>query len=162
MEWHARDFVAIYAAVVSTAVLIWQIVTWLRPGPRLRGRASANMVGYDASGHSDGQRFVMFNVENVGTGATTITHVALYGYAGWRAWLRKRHTWAAIIDRGVAAHPLPYVLNAGHTFTPLANQTDELERWSRDMWLYGAIVHSSARHPLLMRIAPIPAQPGDD
>ena len=38
------DPVAIYAAIVSTIVFVWQIFVWLHTGPRLKVSTSANMV----------------------------------------------------------------------------------------------------------------------
>jgi hypothetical protein len=154
MEW--RDYVVTYAAVVSTAVLIWQIFTWLRTGPRLRGSSSTNMVIYGAGGRLDEEnRYVRFSVQNVGTADTTITSVGLYGYDGWWEWIRKRPSKAAVINHDVEGHPLPYVLKAGHTYTSTFVQTEQLEEWSRKMHLCGFIFHSFRRRPLLLAIRSI-------
>jgi hypothetical protein len=67
----ARDLnlVTIYAAVVSTAVLLWQVFTYLREGARLRVRAGSNMKTFGPGGASS-ETYLSLNVVNVGTADT--------------------------------------------------------------------------------------------
>jgi hypothetical protein len=42
MAWLAEaDFVAVYAAIVATIVLIWDVVKWYKEGPKLVVTVSA-------------------------------------------------------------------------------------------------------------------------
>ena len=43
------DPIAIYAAIVATTLLIWDIVKWRRSGPRLRLRVMPNMETFCSS-----------------------------------------------------------------------------------------------------------------
>lgn len=67
------DPVAIYAAIVATTVLVWDVIKWLRDGPRLHGSAGANMSIYDGSRRDDDLYFTL-DVSNTGSKPTTITN----------------------------------------------------------------------------------------
>lgn len=153
------DPIALYGAGLSSLIFVWQIYTWWRTGPRLRVRTARDMQMFGAGGMQDDRSYVVINVvinvANVGNGDTTITHVALYGYKGWWAWLRKKETKVGIVNHAVAAYPLPYVLKAGQTFMSMVHQDATLCQWSREMRLYGVIIHSSSKRAVLARIDPI-------
>lgn len=149
------DLVAIYAAIVSTCVLTWNIVTWTLTGPRLRGAARLGMKMLGDADDDDDRWYVVVNVANIGTAPTTITHVFVYGYANWFQYLSGRQTKSAFVKIGPPSHPIPYVLKNGETFMALINQDKELEEWSRTTRLYVAIAHSSTRRNLFMRLPPI-------
>jgi hypothetical protein len=70
------DPVAIYAAFVSTIVLIWQIFVW--SGPRLRIHAGSNRVTIP----DDGEKYIIAEVENVGTQQTTISRNRFWNREG--------------------------------------------------------------------------------
>lgn len=148
------DPLALYAALLSTVIFVWEIIKWVRQGPRLKGRANSGMKTF-GMGYSDDKTYVVLNVTNVGTEKTTITHVAIYGFKRWWSWLRTRPDKAGVVKHSIAAYPIPYVLNVGEKFMSMCHQDDELEQWSRDYWLYAVIVHSFSDKPLLMRIKPI-------
>jgi hypothetical protein len=147
------DPVAIYAAVVSTSVLIWQIFVWLRTGPRLKVSAASNMKAF--GGVPDNDTYVLANVHNIGTQPTTITHVVIFAYRNWWKRLRKTPSNTFWVNHGVAAFPIPYVLQAGHTFMSMIVQNVELEKLSRESLLFVGIVHSFRDRPVLARIHPI-------
>jgi hypothetical protein len=48
MQLQLTDNIAIYAAVVSTLVLVWDIVKWMQTGSRLRLRATCNVAYGDS------------------------------------------------------------------------------------------------------------------
>ena len=82
MEWMFRfdveaDPVAIYAAIVATAILIWDVAKWLRSGPRIKLRALPNMKMFnDPDPRRKGKTYVIVNVTNSGSSPTTITQLA--------------------------------------------------------------------------------------
>lgn len=159
MELHINfadkiDPVAVYAAIVATLVLGWQIFVWLRSGPHLKGRANSNMKSFGALGESN-ETYVVFNITNTGRAPTTITHVALYAYKNRWNWFRQRTDFTAIVNHSLAAYPIPYVFKVGETFMSMCIQTDDLVQKSKDMLLYGVVIHSFSNRPLLMRINPI-------
>jgi hypothetical protein len=148
------DPIAIYAAIVSTSVLIWQIFVWFRTGPRLRVSASTNMMTL-GDPLRDGKTYIVVNVRNVGTEQTTITHVVMFAYRSWLYRLRNKPSRTFLFNHHVAAYPLPYVLEAGKTFMSMVAQDPSVENMSRENLLYVAIVHSFSKRPLLARVQPI-------
>jgi hypothetical protein len=152
------DPIAIYAALVSTTVLIWNIFVWFRNGPRLRVSVSTNM-GTFGRGIRDDSTYIVVNVRNVGTQQTTITHVVMFAYRNWWDRFRKKTSEEALIlDNAVPACPIPYMLQAGQTFMSMGLQTEVLEKRSRDRLLYAGVIHSFCDRPVLARVRPINPQ----
>lgn len=146
--------VALYAAIVATAVLVWDIIKWRRSGARLKGIAGSNMVTF-GMGPMDNQRHVVISVDNIGDRPTTVSGVYLQGYANrWRRF-RRRPDKSAVINSGLQAnYPIPHRLDVGANFKASVQQTPELEEWSRAHRLYAEVAHSAGR-PLWLRIKPI-------
>ena len=110
------DPVAIYAALVATAILIWDVVKWLRSGPRLKVRASSNMIVLndpDPSRH--GKTFISVVVTNMGHSPTTITNLGLVLFRNRWDQLRRNPDKQFVVTGPEAAQhlPLPHVLNVG-------------------------------------------------
>ena len=105
------DLVAIYAALVATSLLIWNVFTWLRSGPRLTGTVSVNMR-YFPPIDSANSSYLMIYVINSGNADTTITHVVLFGYKNpfARYFRSKKPAKTAIVNHAVDAYPIPFVL----------------------------------------------------
>jgi len=67
-EIDASTVAAWWGAVVSTAVLGWNIFVWLRSGPRLVVQASGNMIVIPRYGGGDeNQRVISMKIENRGS-----------------------------------------------------------------------------------------------
>ena len=154
MDTSAFNPVSIYAAVVSTAVALWNIFIWRRSGPVLRGSLSANM-SFIGMGPMDDETYIIFDVNNVGGRSTTITNIGLLGYASLWTRLRGKAARAAVINSGLnATYPVPHELKPGSNFRASAIQNEELIKWSHDMRLYGVVYHNSGK-PLMTRLLPI-------
>lgn len=77
--------VAIYAAVLSTIVFLWDIAKWLREGPRLRFTAKkntfyedsprVNIVKTEYGEQGDVVTYCHIEVSNVGNAPTTILNI---------------------------------------------------------------------------------------
>lgn len=148
------DPIAIYAALVSTALLIWDVVKWLRSGPILKGSASPNITTFNM-GPMDDQTHLLITVDNVGTQPTTIKTVYLKGFTSRLSRLFGKPARNAVLNSGLQhSYPLPYKLDVGSDFRASAVQTTELEEWSREHCLYVEIVHTGGR-ALKMRVPPI-------
>jgi hypothetical protein len=103
-------------------------------------------------GVRDETTYLLCNVSNVGTQQTTITHVAMFAYKNlWMAF-RNKPSNTFIINHAVAAYPIPYVLQAGHTFMSMAVQDEVLEKLSRESLLFVGIIHSFRDHPEFARV----------
>jgi hypothetical protein len=152
------DPIAIYAATVSTTVLIWNIFIWFRTGPRLKVSASANMKTF-GQGVRDDTTYIVANVRNVGTQQTTITHVVMFAYRNRWDRFRKRASETFVVNHAVLAYPIPYVLEAGKTFMSMIVQNETAEKLSHSRLLYVGIVHAFRDRPVLARVRPIKSLP---
>jgi hypothetical protein len=154
------NLVTIYAACLSTAVFIWQVLVYLREGARLRLSASANMKmfeeGFQASELSK-DTYIVLNATNVGTADTTVTHVLAFAYKNRLQKWRRKPEKSFIVKHVSATHPIPYVLEVGKMFMSLVRQGAEIEDLSRTKLLYLAIQHSFTDKPVMIRVKPIPA-----
>ena len=74
--------VAVYAAVISTFVLGWDVYKWLDAGPKVQMTATGGMriVG---NGHIDPNSYVGVTANNLGDRATTITNLGFLFYDSW-------------------------------------------------------------------------------
>ena len=144
------DPIAIYAAVLSTIVFIWNVFVWWRTGPRLKVSASSNMKMF-GPGARDNSTYIVANVSNVGTQQTTITHVIGFAYRNRWDRIRNKPAEAFVVNDAMPAYPIPYVL--------MALQTEKVEKLSRNGLLYVGIIHSFRHLPLLARVHPIKSRP---
>jgi hypothetical protein len=146
--------VAIYAAVLSTLVFLWQIIVYLRDGARLKVSASSNMQMIDDNGLQP-KKYIVVNAVNVGTADTTITHVVAFTFANRLQYWRRKQRKAFIVNHASHAQPIPYVLEVGRQFMSLASQTSEMEELSRTDLLYIGVIHASGAKPVFARVKPI-------
>lgn len=151
------NLVAIYAAFVSSVVLIWDIIKWWRTGPRLHGHAKGNMQMIGGARGRDPSSYIVFTVYNRGSANVTLTNVGLLAYSSrWAKFRRKSDRSFVVNATGDTGYTVPYVLKAGEQFMTLARQDSELEALTRSHQVYGAIYHTYGDKPLLLRIPPIP------
>ena len=68
----ASDLAAWYAAVIATAVLVWDIVKHRRTGPQIDGEAYANWESYNIS-ETEGSSLTLVKITNTGDRPTTLT-----------------------------------------------------------------------------------------
>ena len=153
------DPVAVYAAIVATCVLIWDVIKWLKSGPRLFGKAKAGMRLVGGPGDDDQSSYIVFTIYNRGAAPLTLTNLGIVAFSSWWHRLRRRpeHTFIVKTGRHVG-HSVPHVLKPGEQFMTLARQNEQLEALSRSHLTYGAVYHTHSERELLVRIEPIPAQ----
>ena len=164
MEWIFRfaveaNPVAIYAAIVATAILIWDITKWLRSGPRIKLHALPNMKTInDPDPRREGKTYVIVNVTNCGSSPTTITHLTLAHFKSqWDRMRRKFEMRAVVIIAQAAPHlPLPHVLKPGEDWSGMIAQNDELVQMATNGVLYAEVIDSVNKRPARIRIT-IPA-----
>lgn len=157
----ATDLIAIYAAVVATGVLLWDVYKWRRTERvRLVGRVMSNAV-LAGPGYADtGERWISLNVDNRGHVACTVTHFYVVAYSGWFQWMRGRSESNWLVNTiGTHGHTVPHFLEPGRYFVGMALQTEEVEQLSRTKRLYIAIAHSGSDKSVFARIKPIQAKP---
>jgi hypothetical protein len=153
----ATDIIAIYAAVVATGVLLWDVYKWRRTERvRLTGRVMTDAMLVGPGFPNTGERWISLNVDNRGHLTCTVTHLFIAGYANWLQKIRRRSVFQGIINtNGTRGNSVPHLLEPGTSFIGLALQTTEIEERSRAELLYIGIHHSGSDKPLRIRVKPI-------
>lgn len=153
--------VAIYAAVVSTIVLVWDIIKW-RQQRRLQlvGRVTSGMVlqGGGINLHNLEKSYISLQVDNRGQVACEVQSVVLLAYTNLFNALRgKLYKSAVILDpmSELTQKRLPFRLEQGSTYWGLVEQTPEIEELSRSARVYIGITHNMAKRPFKVRLRPI-------
>jgi hypothetical protein len=154
------NFIALYAAGLSTIIALWNFYQWWIKGPKLVGRAASNMVTYGGA-PQDGNTYCVLTVSNRGDAPTTVTNLGLLGYKSRLQYLINRHSKAAVITAGGLGHPVPCQLVPGNEFTGFAIQNAELEKWSRDHLLFMCMWHSMSNKPFRVRLKSIANEGGN-
>lgn len=147
------DVVAVYAAIVATAVLIWEVYKWFRSGAQLRSFIQPNMECVGGRLEDD-NTYLVLNVKNVGTAPTTITNVTLHTFDN--AWKRIRNIpTKSLVVLDASPMQLPHTLEVGKYALGMIKQTEELEQMSRTALLYCNVHHTFSEKPIVLRIQPI-------
>lgn len=147
----SNDPVAIYAAVVASVVLVWDVVKWwTAKRVKLVGRTSSGMIFFYPGGHPNlDEQFIALNVDNRGQIACELQLLHLAAYKNVLDQWRGRECKSAVVNdpfAHVPASSLPRRLEPGASYRGLCQQTPELVRWSREYRLYMAVQHSMAKH----------------
>jgi hypothetical protein len=124
MQFSTTDWIAIYAAVVSTFVLAWDVVKWASSGARLRAYATCDIAYLDSrvirtvkteSGEShELADYCHVEVANIGDQPTTILNVEATHEA------KKNSPQMSMSGTAVIPHQqkaLPYVLPPGEVWS---------------------------------------------
>jgi hypothetical protein len=148
------DPVAIYAAFVSTALLLWDVVKWWRSGPILKGSLSPNMATI-GMGEMDEHTFVSVDIDNVGNLPTTIKGAYLKGYDTFFHYLIDKPSRNAFIKNALPQmYGEPFRLEVGRSYKTMLRQDDVVD-WSRQQRLYVEVVHTGGRRQRL-RVPELP------
>ncbi len=152
-------FIAGYAAIVSTMVLLWDIYKWKTSGVKLHARGAMGMIMVGDPSF-DGAKLVTVTVTNQGNAPTTITGMGFLLYKNrWHAVFRPQNPVISfIVPEPSDAQIPPFKLNPGEQWMGLARQSDELVDMARDGYLV-VTVFSSIGGDVRARLIPNP--PGD-
>lgn len=146
------DPVALYAAVVSTAVFLWEVFKWWRGEAAFRVSASPNMIGIGLSGATP--TMILVEVNNTGKATTTITSVELKAYkTPLHRYFSKPIKCARV--NSATANTVPFELKPGGRFLATGEQNSLVVGWSQHYTLYAGVYHTLSNRPLLARIKPI-------
>ncbi|MGH9928234.1 MAG: hypothetical protein ACREA9_03290 [Pyrinomonadaceae bacterium] len=128
-------FLAWWGAVISTAVLAWDIYKWRRTGhPKLLVRANGNLQDADSN---NPQKYVAMDVTNVGDKATTLALMTFRFYKTKpRRWRTQLADTRGLINPSRPTAPLPYKLDVGSRWSGLIFQTDEIEKMARTGYFF--------------------------
>lgn len=141
------NWIAIYAAVVSTIVAGWNIWTQYTTGPRLRisVQESLNTGMY-------GDQALDLTISNYGSGATTINNVEFIHFTNWWEKLRKQSTQRrGLRFKGTFVSPnFPMSLIPGAQFSRTIRRSDQWVEFDSGL-LFIAVTHSHSARPQLFR-----------
>lgn len=141
------DILALWGAILSTVVLVWDIAKWRMAGPKLRLTVSTGMKAFNMPEY-EGKMLVLASVVNYGDRPTTLTHMILLRYiTTWRR-VRGKKTAGAIWIPNPGQQPLPYELKPGTTWTGIAVQTEEVSAMLDNEGLVCTIYHSHRTRPI--------------
>lgn len=76
------DWVALYAAIVATLVFVWDIVKFVRSGPKVKVKMAPNSV-LIGNGNFSEEKYIRFQIDNIGDRDTTIQSVTGVVYNNW-------------------------------------------------------------------------------
>jgi hypothetical protein len=157
--WNNLDPIAVYAALVATAVVVWDVYKWWRSERvRLTGFISPNMIthGGATTPQTKGNKYLLLRVQNRGTVTCTVQLVHLKQYKSWFDELRGKTSLTAIVNHTTNFGPeIPFRLGSGDEFSSGILQNDELEQLSRDGRLYVGISHTMSGKSFFLRVPPI-------
>lgn len=139
------DLVAVYAALLSTAITIWEFIKW-RHRNRIDLHCTPNMIIVPSS--NPGQKYINFVVTNKGDKPTTLTHVLGYYWPTWFDKLRNNERKAFIVK----CDKVPCIVNPGERWSYQAIQDKYIEKLAQDGLLYLGVSHSMAKKEVLRRI----------
>ena len=139
------DLIAIYAAIVATLVLVWDIVKWWRKGARLYMRCNTNMIMIPDS--SD-QKYIVANIANNGDLPTTLQSMSYIHYSSKWPLIRKRDNKAYLVNET----SLPYILRPGEYWQGMSLQDEKLEKLAEKGCLFCEIHHSGSRKPTKAKV----------
>ena len=155
----AQDPVAVYAAVVATAVAGWDFFKWWNSERvRLTGFVAPNMVPFGSAitPNTEGKKVAILRVQNRGALPCQVHLVELKAYANMFARLRGKPS-----VQGWVTHPnesdytLPHKLERGGEFASWVIQDDDFVKMSREKRLYLGVSHTMSEKPFMVRVKAI-------
>jgi len=142
------DPIAAYAAMLSSALGIWELVKW-RHRHAVRLSVNPNMLFIPSS---DKNKYIVASVTNLGETATTITHYLAYHWPSrWHKLVKKGQT-SFIVN----SDKVPHVLQPGEQWMGQALQDEEMEGLGSTGILEMGIIHSMSKKEILQRVKIIP------
>ena len=149
------NIAAWWGAVIATFVIIWDIYKWKHSGSIINVTASPNMqtVGNFPTHESD-KDYISITVTNTGNIKTTITLLVVfyYKYKPILSKILKKKARKFFAPTPSFSPPLPHILEPGERWLGGIEQTNELEKLSRNGFLYCGIYHSNSKNPVTQRV----------
>jgi len=149
------NIAAWWGAVIATFVIIWDIYKWKHSGSIINVTASPNMQTVENfPTYKDDKDYISIIVTNTGNIKTTITHLVIFYY-------KYNPILSKILKKKARTFPepdpynsplLPIMLVPGEMWPCDIERNDELEKLSRNGFLYCGIYHSNSKKPVMQRV----------
>jgi hypothetical protein len=132
---NVTTFLAWWGAVVSTAVLAWDVYKWRKTGhPKLVVRANGNLQ--DAHSNNP-QKYIAIKVTNIGDKPTTLVLITFRYYRTKpNRWRKNKSEQRGLFQPLRATADLPYKLDVGSEWSCIVYQTEELEKMATEGYFY--------------------------
>lgn len=141
------DGIAIYAGIVSTIVLLWDIVKWrMESAPQILVKVSPNMFMIDGFGKKSARK-ISFTATNIGTRVTTINNITGFWYKNYFNFWRRKADAAFVVANPVLTQPIPYKLEPGSEWMGGMNQDEFMQEYNRGYLVLG-VHHTLSQKPI--------------
>lgn len=142
------DYAAWWGAIIASFALIWNVVTFIRSGARIKVYVSTNMELFPPNPGKEDNTYTFLRAVNVGDSATTIMHFC--GYSAETIFDRfRKKAKHFIISNANTNQPLPFKLEPGEEWTGLALQ-DELLKDKK--FVYLGVIHNQREKAIYKRV----------
>lgn len=151
-NFSVTDWAAWWGALIATTVLIWDVIKWIKRGPKIKldMQVSGNMKMYPPD--PDDKTYVSARVCNNGSGAVTLTNLGYEYYSCClRYILHLKPTKSFVILRPIAA-PIPHTLNVGQIWDAYFLQTDKIVEMANNGVAVVALYHSGSKKPIKRKL----------
>lgn len=138
------DAVALYAAVLSTAIAIWEYIKW-RSRYYLEVTCNTSMLFLPSTNK---KKYIVAKATNKGETPTTITHLALYYWPNKLDRFLKRERKSFIVN----SDQVPKIVNPGEQWFGQVEQNDDIEKMALEGLLYAVVIHSMGKKEILRQI----------
>ena len=155
MEMNLATVIAAWwGAIVATLAFVWEVFRWLRSGPRIQVKATANMKAIGIPGLDNDDIYILVEVMNSGDAPTTITNYGAHVYEGLICRLmdraRSRHVG---VDPNIFGPSIPYVLEVGQRWMAGIKQSQFDKALIREGKLYAVVMHTFSKwRPALAKV----------
>ena len=144
------DPIAIYAAIVATVVLLWDIVKWIKSGPKVILNCYTGRELYGAEGllsQFAGKTLTHIKVQNRGSKATTLNNVIVKHYKNNWDRIYKKPDHQGIIANPKITQDFPCSLAPGDEWSGGIDESSLEDEWKKQGILECEIHHSFSDHP---------------
>jgi hypothetical protein len=152
VTWESKlgwsDVIAIYAAVVATAVLLWDFWKWKSEGQCLRLDVRSGVWHEGVAMGYPGGYYLDISITNTGDRPTTVEELQTTA----RAWYGRK------LYYGHVRNGFPIVLDPGKVKGLRIQQTERYEQLSRDARFYLGVKHSHSTDVHRVRVKVVPGE----
>ena len=145
------NMIALYAAIVATVVLVWDIYKWKTSGPEISLTASPN-IKVLGDPELEGKTYISIEARNIGSRPTTILKLGFLYYKNWWHRVRGKHEVFLWVVHPHTQHGIPYVLQQGTVWNGLAHQNKDIEKKAKEGLLFCALFLSHTEKPRTVRV----------
>jgi len=150
-----QTWVAIYAAIVSTAAVALEVRRWFESGPRYKIKLIPNGMVIGGGDDTDEENLVIVTVINRGTIPLLVTNLTLHRMPNWWHRLRRRATTDYVVPNPQlkgSPRNIPGSLEPAQTWTGVVRDRPDIIPDLRDGTYYVGVSISHGDRPKVVRI----------